>query len=322
LETQRKAGEGYGEADVLMDMQEIIVMNTTDQNRELGTGPSSGYGASVLAHSADARLCTAGTARKGFTLIELLVVISIIAVLIALLLPALARAKEAANDTVCATHIRSLCQATIIYSQENRDFLPAMFNTSPDLYGPNPSFSALNKSPAGIWPFEVITTMYPYLSHAAALSPTNPKFWSQPFLSVQPDFIDPSIQAEHGGNQEWEYADTNNGQVNQYSAIDYGYNDWIAAGTRMANVTMASQAVLWNCYMWPGEAANQFPHYPTSPDPFVNAGYADGHVDIAKYSTLQSTFNLMNNNAQVVWPYYGSSKFLSLGWNVTWKYDY
>lgn len=193
------------------------------------------------------------TVQGGFTLIELLVVISIIAVLIALLLPALAKAKEAANDTVCQTHIRSLCQATIIYSQENKDFCPAMFNTSADLYGPNPSFTAINNSPAGIWPFEIITTMYPYLSHAAALSPTNPKFWSQPFLSVQPDFIDPSVEALKGGNDPWEYTDTNNGQVNQYSAIDYGYNDWIAAGTRLSNVTMASQAQLWSCYTWPGE---------------------------------------------------------------------
>ncbi len=260
--------------------------------------------------------------RGGFTLIELLVVISIIAVLIALLLPALAKAKEAANDTVCQTHIRSLCQATIIYSQENRDFLPAMFNTSGDLYGPNPTFAALNKSPAGIWPFEIITTMYPYLSHAAALSPTNPNFWSQPFLSVQPDFIDPSVEALKGGNDPWEYTDTNNGQVNQYSAIDYGYNDWIAAGTRFSNVTMASQAQLWSCYTWPGENANLLPHYPSAPDPFVNAGYADGHVDVVKYSQLQSTFDLMNNYKSTVWPYYGSTKFLSLGWNVTWMNQY
>ena len=60
----------------------------------------------------------------GFTIIELLVVISIIALLIALLLPALARAKELANAIACASNERQIALATIMWSHEHEGFAP------------------------------------------------------------------------------------------------------------------------------------------------------------------------------------------------------
>jgi prepilin-type N-terminal cleavage/methylation domain-containing protein len=57
---------------------------------------------------------------KGFTLIELLVVIAIIALLISILLPSLARARELAKRTTCGAHIRSIGIASEVYSNENR----------------------------------------------------------------------------------------------------------------------------------------------------------------------------------------------------------
>ena len=62
--------------------------------------------------------------RGGFTLIEILVVVAIIALLIAILLPSLKNAKEMARATVCATHMRQIFDATLMYSQGNKDRLP------------------------------------------------------------------------------------------------------------------------------------------------------------------------------------------------------
>ncbi len=62
--------------------------------------------------------------KKAFTLIELLVVISIIALLIGILLPALGAARKNANKMKNSTQTRSIVQAMMTHASSNKDFLP------------------------------------------------------------------------------------------------------------------------------------------------------------------------------------------------------
>ena len=67
---------------------------------------------------------TTGVARRNFTLIELLTVIAIIAVLAAMLLPALSSARESAKMTACIGNMKQLGLAFCQYIQENKEYVP------------------------------------------------------------------------------------------------------------------------------------------------------------------------------------------------------
>ncbi|MFK7788542.1 MAG: type II secretion system protein [Phycisphaeraceae bacterium] len=66
--------------------------------------------------------------KNGFTLIELLVVISIIALLIAILLPALGAARRSASNTECLSRMRSMAIAITAFEVDNKGFIAPAFN--------------------------------------------------------------------------------------------------------------------------------------------------------------------------------------------------
>jgi prepilin-type N-terminal cleavage/methylation domain-containing protein len=79
---------------------------------------------------------------NGFTLIELLVVVALVAMLIAILLPALAKARAASKNTVCLARLHGLSLATVAYANEYK-CVPA--------WGPWGALPMLETSPACWW---------------------------------------------------------------------------------------------------------------------------------------------------------------------------
>jgi len=127
----------------------------------------------------------------GFTLIELLVVIAIIAILAALLLPALARAKAKGDRTVCLSNFKQISIFVQMYTDDNNDVFPAHRNNGVNSTDGNLSLS-------NWWG----TTIYTYAQQ-------NPQF-----------FHDPAIKGKRNDNGiVWEWAfDCNR--------VGYGYNGY------------------------------------------------------------------------------------------------
>ncbi|MCC6579188.1 MAG: type II secretion system protein [Phycisphaeraceae bacterium] len=91
---------------------------------------------------------------EGFTLIELLVVISIIALLVAILLPSLAKARDAGQSIQCQSNLRQIVASSINYSLGNKDWILASSNryepgNGYNRYGSGPTFAG----GAGLWPW-------------------------------------------------------------------------------------------------------------------------------------------------------------------------
>jgi len=83
------------------------------------------------------------TSGPGFTLIELLVVISIIALLVAILLPALTKAREAARAVACLSNERQLILAWNMYAGDNAGRVPYVRTTEPGGGGANSAWVSL-----------------------------------------------------------------------------------------------------------------------------------------------------------------------------------
>jgi prepilin-type N-terminal cleavage/methylation domain-containing protein len=126
----------------------------------------------MTAKNSSSRSSASAAGRSGFTLIELLVVIAIIAILAAMLLPALAKAKERAKRISCLNNVKQVALSLNFYTGDNRDEIPSALNSWGD--GRRGARKGDRRTAAN---GQVVRNLFEYGGLPSALKVGNPTAW-------------------------------------------------------------------------------------------------------------------------------------------------
>ena len=229
--------------------------------------------------------------KPGFTLIELLVVIAIIAILAALLMPALGKAKQKAYNIHCTSNMRQTSQAVHLFAGDHDDYLPPgpnkSYQNAPGLgWGPGLT-TGVPASVSGADPTDHLPYyIYEYLTTKKNNVSTIPTFVCPAATAVDPDLA----------------ANLNNAEI--YTIGTYGYTNSITlisspfgdtsskSPTRLSDIGNRStyQSMMTDFDTWSnnGTTNNPWPgaHVLTTPPHLNTRNYVffDGHVESLKFT--------------------------------------
>ena len=265
---------------------------------------------------------------RGFTLIELLVVISVIAILSALLLPALGKGKSHARTTYCLNNKRQLAVAWLMYAQDNRDHLA--YNSYDFLGGmdaPNWVSSYVDWTTSDYCTNladlidDTNSSLAPFINHVAAPyhcpedtylnSAQKALGWSQRARSVSMNFVmgdgdvEGYLKSQAAGGVDYYHAG-NNGQ-NNISHYFIRLKDLATIGPSMACVFLDEQPD--SMFLSPTFAPSysvetvQWRQLPASyHDGGCTLSFADGHEEYKKWLVRQTLVPIYCTN----WDYFYS----------------
>jgi len=218
--------------------------------------------------------------RHAFTLIELLVVVSIIALLIAILLPSLQRAKQTAQIVTCGSNVRQIGTSIMMYADDYKLHYPNHqdMGRSNTLYGG--TLGESDEPPIN-------------LGHPASIYGADRRI-TNPYIGVERD-VEPDLEvkvhrcpSDRGTPDVYDQYD-----ITTYYLFGTSYNYNYYAPTDSTTLTLANaklvnvqrpdftvvigDATIWNYFRWPGPERRQRWH--DDEKPTANIAFADGHVE-------------------------------------------